>query len=201
MRTSLFHTEQSVPVPASAPCHGASIGPSSSILQAARQRAPRRGGVQQLSAHVAEPSASSRQLLEAMFIADSRDAPWLSTSLAWHRSLAEQAVTQLAVQLDDPPDAVKEREERRKRQEFYANVGDAIRTLREEIPLLFVQDFTCESPLSGCLRLTWTSHSPLTRPAHVALSSLGVPTAVASPHTPCLRKAFFPRRGTLAHRF
>ena len=135
-------------MPASARCHGASIGPSSSTLQAARHRAERRGGPLPVSAQVAEPSASSRQLLEALFVADSRDAPWLSTSLAWHRSIAEQADTQLAVQLDDPPDAVKEREERRKRQEFYANVGDAIRTLREEIPLLFVRDFTCESPLA-----------------------------------------------------
>ena len=29
--------------------------------------------------------------------------------------------------------------------DFYANVGFAIRTLREEIPQLFYQDFTCES--------------------------------------------------------
>lgn len=30
--------------------------------------------------------------------------------------------------------------------EFYANVGNAIRTLRQEIPTLFQQDFTCEAP-------------------------------------------------------
>ncbi len=156
MRSAPCHSEQSVP--ASARCHGASIGPSSSRLQA-RHRAQRRGGALPVSAQVAEPSASSRQLLEALFVADSRDAPWLSTSLAWHRSITDQAVTQLAVRLDDPPDAVKEREERRKRQEFYANVGDAIRTLREEIPLLFVQDFTCESPPPGPMRLTWTQRS------------------------------------------
>ena len=29
--------------------------------------------------------------------------------------------------------------------DFYANVGYAIRTLRDEIPQLFYQDFTCES--------------------------------------------------------
>lgn len=28
--------------------------------------------------------------------------------------------------------------------DYYANVGDAIRTLREEVPLLFVKDLTCE---------------------------------------------------------
>lgn len=30
--------------------------------------------------------------------------------------------------------------------DYYANVGDAIRTLREDIPLLFKQDLNCESP-------------------------------------------------------
>ena len=34
--------------------------------------------------------------------------------------------------------------------EFYANVGNAIRTLRVEIPLLFQQDFTCKSPSLIC---------------------------------------------------
>jgi len=31
--------------------------------------------------------------------------------------------------------------------DFYANVGNAIRTLRAEIPMLFQQDFTCEQTL------------------------------------------------------
>ena len=42
--------------------------------------------------------------------------------------------------------------------DFYANVGYAIRTLREEIPLLFQQDFTCEAR-SSCL----------SRPGHPSL--------------------------------
>ena len=39
--------------------------------------------------------------------------------------------------LEDP-------QNRQRRDDFYANVGDAIRTLREETPLLFQQELTCE---------------------------------------------------------
>ena len=49
----------------------------------------------------------------------------------------------LQVRLDDPLESVKEKEERRRLQDYYANVGDAIRTLRDEIPRLFAQDLTC----------------------------------------------------------
>lgn len=50
----------------------------------------------------------------------------------------------LAVQLEEKPPSQLQREdeERRKRQDYYANVGDAIRTLREETPLLFWRDLT-----------------------------------------------------------
>ena len=33
----------------------------------------------------------------------------------------------------------------KKREEFYANIGDAIRTLKKEIPQLFQKDLTCKS--------------------------------------------------------
>ena len=61
----------------------------------------------------------------------------------------------LAVQLEERPPAVQnEDEERRKRQNYYANVGDAVRTLREEIPLLFQRDLTCEpSPCIASIRV------------------------------------------------
>jgi hypothetical protein len=45
------------------------------------------------------------------------------------------------VQLDDP--ATKQ-QARQKHDDYYANVGDAIRTLREETPTLFQKDLTCE---------------------------------------------------------
>jgi hypothetical protein len=47
--------------------------------------------------------------------------------------------TVFAIQTNEPP---KQKDD--KRQDFYANVGDAIRTLREDIPLLFQQDLNCE---------------------------------------------------------
>jgi hypothetical protein len=44
--------------------------------------------------------------------------------------------------------------------DYYANVGDAIRTLREDIPLLFKQDLNCEWRPAGAAaqqhrRLAW----------------------------------------------
>ncbi|KAK9805511.1 hypothetical protein WJX72_002363 [[Myrmecia] bisecta] len=48
------------------------------------------------------------------------------------------------VQLNEPPKTrpKKPPNDNGKEDDFYANVGDAIRTLRSEIPLLFVQDLT-----------------------------------------------------------
>jgi hypothetical protein len=45
----------------------------------------------------------------------------------------------LAVSLEEKPSIHKERSP-----DFYANVGDAIRTLRDDIPLLFERDLNCE---------------------------------------------------------
>ena len=41
----------------------------------------------------------------------------------------------------------------KKREEFYANIGDAIRTLKKEIPQLFQKDLTCKSSQCSCIRL------------------------------------------------
>jgi len=35
----------------------------------------------------------------------------------------------------------------KQREDFYANIGEAIRTLKEEIPQLFQKDLTCVAPL------------------------------------------------------
>lgn len=48
------------------------------------------------------------------------------------------SLTQLGVRLNEPPSKPPQQEERDK--EFFANVGDAIRSLREDYPLLFVKD-------------------------------------------------------------
>ncbi len=52
----------------------------------------------------------------------------------------------LAVQLKSAPPRNPKKGETggQKDGDFYANVGNAIRTLRLEIPMLFQQDFTCE---------------------------------------------------------
>ena len=44
------------------------------------------------------------------------------------------------VQVDEPPTSSG----RQKHPDFYANVGNAIRTLREDIPLLFAKDLDCK---------------------------------------------------------
>lgn len=112
----------------------------------------------------AQPSQQqrlSRQRLEALY-ASSDHFP-LFASNPWRAglpaaitpgTLGEQllrpvgGLLHLAVKLEESPSPsqLKEQEEeRRKRQDYYANVGDAIRTLREEIPLLFFRDLTCEA--------------------------------------------------------
>jgi hypothetical protein len=46
--------------------------------------------------------------------------------------------------------------------DYYANVGDAIRTLREDIPLLFAKDLNCEYlGVSSCLYPTTVLQKPL----------------------------------------
>ena len=52
--------------------------------------------------------------------------------------------TTYAVQTPTPPPVENTRE---KGPDFYLNAGDAIRTLRRELPALFQQDLTCKSPL------------------------------------------------------
>lgn len=56
----------------------------------------------------------------------------------------------LAVQLKSaPPKSPKsDGPGGQKNADFYANVGNAIRTLRQEIPLLFQEEFTCALPLT-----------------------------------------------------
>ena len=132
-------------------CWQVATGPGSSgVQQAARQR--RQSG--RLQGHsqtqIAEPEVSW-QTLEALFV--QQDTP------AWHSDLdqhsnSQRAQTQLSVQLNNAPESLKEKEERRKRQDFYANVGDAIRTLREDIPRLFMRDLACAFLLSICITIT-----------------------------------------------
>jgi hypothetical protein len=52
-------------------------------------------------------------------------------------------VSVLQVQLGNEPPKQKQNKERH--DDFYANVGDAIRTLRDDIPDLFGEDLNCAS--------------------------------------------------------
>lgn len=45
---------------------------------------------------------------------------------------------------ESPSSMLEAAEAKRKQQDYYANVGDAIRTLREEVPLLFRVPLSCE---------------------------------------------------------
>ncbi len=60
----------------------------------------------------------------------------------------------LTVQLEPPRQTGGPRSERSP--DFYANVGSAIRTLRDETPSLFQQDLTCAAPCRACReRAVW----------------------------------------------
>lgn len=61
-----------------------------------------------------------------------------SSSLA---SSSSGPVTVLRVSLEEKPQATRNKD---KAPDYYANVGDAIRTLREDIPMLFSRDLNCE---------------------------------------------------------
>lgn len=78
-------------------------------------------------------------------------------SLAWYSSTLLQEVARRGVHLEQagflpvqlcepPPEAsqLKDPDSKQKQQEYYANLGDAIRVLREETPYLFQQDLTCK---------------------------------------------------------
>ena len=119
--------------------------------------------------------ASPRHHLEALYQSDTEPVSclWqspLAFGYAGSDALLRPELLRMAVmeKNESPASAKQAEEERRKRQDYYANVGDAIRTLREEIPRIFVQDLTCEpllraAPLPGLLLLR--GRSPL-HPEH-----------------------------------
>ncbi len=64
---------------------------------------------------------------------------------------------QLAATIYEPQPRQKKPDQDPRGEDFYANVGYAIRTLREELPVLFQEDLTCEPHL--CLALSHSSCS------------------------------------------
>ena len=141
-------------------CTAASGPGSSEVQQTARQRQPRRRRLQCHSqTQLMEPDLSW-QALEALFIQEDSTPAW--HGISDQHSITQHAQTQLLVQLNDAPESIKEKEDRRKRQDFYANAGDAIRTLREDIPRLFMRDFTCALSAFNLLGHN-TAESPMKR--------------------------------------
>lgn len=63
------------------------------------------------------------------------------------RSLSVEQTASLPVQLREPPpeaSKLQDPDSKHQREDYYANVGDAIRTLREETPILFQRDLSCK---------------------------------------------------------
>ena len=95
-------------------------------------------------------SAEVRKHLEQLYQLDLPARPlWYSSSLV--QEIAKYGLlgmtSTLPVQLCEPPpdtSKLKDADSKRKKDNFYANVGDAIRTLREETPFLFQRDLTCK---------------------------------------------------------
>lgn len=90
-----------------------------------------------------------RQRLEQLLYRSSTDqltSHVLSLSETW-QTLPQQIVWESS-NLSSPETPGKGNQ---KGENFHANVGDAIRTLREDIPLLFVNDLNCEFSFPICM--------------------------------------------------
>lgn len=71
------------------------------------------------------------------------------------------------------PPTQKEQKGEERHDDYYANVGDAIRTLREDVPTLFTSKLNC-APFSWCLLHAKLLQFKLT-PARIRDSATGVP--------------------------
>ena len=77
------------------------------------------------------------------------------STTSWRRLTENGSLSQslLPIQVDKRPSLPNQQQSPRlpgkdpkQREDFYANIGEAIRTLKAEIPRLFQEDLTCESP-------------------------------------------------------
>lgn len=97
------------------------------------------------------PSCQIRRQLEQLYqLEQPQPLLWYTSPLLQEiarRGVSLEQAGLLPVQLcESPPEQskLKDPDSKHKQEEYYANVGDAIRTLREETPFLFQQDLTCE---------------------------------------------------------
>lgn len=97
------------------------------------------------------PSCDIRKQLEQLYqLEHPQPLLWYSSSLLQEVAKRGVSIDQeglLPVQLcESPPESskLKDPDSKQQREDYYANVGDAIRTLRDETPFLFQQDLTCK---------------------------------------------------------
>ena len=95
------------------------------------------------------PSRSIRKQLEYLYqLEHPQLLLWPSFQIDQHlASDSRKRQQSLAVQLcESPPKSseLKDPDSTSKRDDYYANVGSAIRTLRDETPFLFQQDLSCK---------------------------------------------------------
>ena len=96
------------------------------------------------------PSCSIRKRLEYIYQLEQPQQLWSSAPA--HQQIAKQGCSvngpdPLQVQLcESPPEStrLKDPDSKRKQDDYYANVGQAIRTLRDETPYFFQQNLSCE---------------------------------------------------------
>lgn len=96
-------------------------------------------------------SHQTAQELERVF---SHSEASSTTSIHAACGLASARNPPLRIQVGGGPEPPKQREERH--DDYYANVGDAIRTLREDVPTLFTSELTCApTSLSTAVARYW----------------------------------------------
>jgi hypothetical protein len=88
----------------------------------------------------------------------------------------------LANAIEEKPQRTKEE---REKNEYFANVGDAIRTLREDIPSLFNRDLNCRSQ-STALILKGTHHKLLFHYLLLQMISTGMISSSETLETACM---------------
>ena len=100
------------------------------------------------------PSCEVRNHLEQLYqLEHPQSSAWFPSALLQEgarRGVHLEEAGILPVQLCEPPpdsSKLKDPDSKQKQQEYYANLGDAIRVLREETPYLFQQDLTCKGTL------------------------------------------------------
>lgn len=98
------------------------------------------------------PSCEVRKQLEQLYqLEQPQSSAWYPSSLvqeAARRGVCLEQAGFVPVQFCEPPpesSQLKDPDSKKRQQEYYANLGDAIRVLRDETPYLFQQDLTCKN--------------------------------------------------------